>query len=48
MEPRSAEFTDPTSGRQFRYYKYFDHTVIQDVETGRINAGKFVKDIAKL
>ena len=40
-------FTDPTSGREFRYYKYFDHTVVQDVVTGRINAGKFVMDLFK-
>ena len=46
-EDSSTVFIDPTSKCQFRYYKYFDHIVIQDVETGRINAGKFVKDIAR-
>lgn len=41
-------FTDPTSGRQFRYYRYFDHTVVQDVETGWIAVGKFVKAVAEI
>ncbi len=40
-------FTDPTSGKQFKRYRYFDHIVIQDIETGLINAGKFVMDIAR-
>ena len=41
-------FTDRTSGHVFRRYKYFDFEVIQDIETGFINAGKFVRDIARL
>lgn len=40
-------FIDPTSGKTFRRYKYFDREVIQDVETGWINAGKFVMDLWK-
>lgn len=40
-------FTDRTSGHVFRRYKYFDFEVIQDIETGFINAGKFVRDIAR-
>lgn len=38
-------FTDKKSGRQFRLFKYFDHEVIQDVETGWINAGTFVRNV---
>ena len=38
-------FLDKKSGRQFRLFKYFDHEVIQDVETGWINAGRFVRDV---
>lgn len=38
-------FTDKKSGKQFRLFKYFDHEVIQDVETGWINAGRFVRDV---
>lgn len=41
-------FVDDTSGRLFRHYRYFDYNVIQDVETGRINAGSFVRNISKL
>lgn len=41
-------FTDKKSGKQFRPFKYFDHEVIQDVETGWMNAGKFVQDVSKL
>ena len=44
---RSDTFIDPTSKREFRRFNYFDHDVIQDVETGRINAGKFVLDISR-
>ena len=40
-------FLDKKSGRQFRLFKYFDHEVIQDVETSWINAGKFVQDVSK-
>ena len=40
-------FIDPTSGKTFRRYKYFDREVIQDVETGWINAGGFVMDLWK-
>lgn len=40
-------FTDKKSGKQFRRFKYFDIEVIQDVETGWINAGKFVQDVSK-
>ena len=40
-------FTDKKSGKQFRLFKYFDHEVIQDVETSWINAGKFVQDVSK-
>ena len=40
-------FIDPTSGKTFRRYKYFDREVIQDVEIGWINAGKFVMDLWK-
>lgn len=35
-------------GIQFRRFKYFDIEVIQDVETGWINAGKFIKEISGL
>lgn len=35
-------------GIQFRRFKYFDIEVIQDVETGWINAGKFIKEIGGL
>lgn len=41
-------FIDKKSRRLFRRYQYFGHTVIQDVETGRINAGKFVRKVSKL
>lgn len=41
-------FIDKKSGRQFRLFKYFDHEVIQDVETGWINAGRFVRDIGEV
>ena len=41
-------FIDKKSGRQFRLFKYFDHEVIQDVETGWINAGRFVRDVSRL
>ena len=41
-------FADKKSGKQFRIFKYFDHEVIQDVETGWINAGKFVQDIGRI
>lgn len=46
--PNAAQ-TDPSiivdkkSGKQFCIFRYFGHKVIQDVETGWINAGKFVK-----
>ena len=40
-------FIDKKSGKQFRLFKYFDHEVIQDVETGWINAGGFVMDLWK-
>ena len=40
-------FTDRTSGHVFRRYKYFDFEVIQDIETGFINAGKFVRDVSE-
>ena len=35
-------FIDKASGKQFRRFQYFDHIVIQDVETGWVNAGKFI------
>ena len=35
-------FIDGPSQKLFRRFKYFDHTVIQDVETGRINVSKFI------
>ena len=35
-------FIDGPSQKLFRRFKYFDHTVVQDVETGRINVGKFI------
>lgn len=35
-------FVDELSQKRFRRFKYFDHIVIQDVETGRINVGKFI------
>lgn len=41
-------FTDKKSGKQFRRFKYFDIEVIQDIETGWINAGKFIKEIGGL
>ena len=37
-------FIDKASNKQFRRFKYFDHEVIQDVETGWINAGQFIGD----
>ena len=40
-------FIDKTSGRLFRRYRYFDFDVIQDIETGFINAGKFVRDVVR-
>lgn len=40
-------FVDKTSGRLFRRYQYFGYTVIQDIETGFINAGKFVRDVSE-
>ena len=46
-EPRTGIFIDKKSGKEFRKIKYFDHEVIQDVETGWINAGKFVMDLYK-
>lgn len=39
---------DKKSGKQFRIFRYFGHKVIQDIETGWINAGKFIKEIGKL
>ena len=44
---RGDVFLDKKSGRQFRLFKYFDHEVIQDVETGWINAGRFIRDVSK-
>lgn len=41
-------FADKTSGRLFRRYQYFDFDVIQDIETGFINAGSFVMEIGRL
>ena len=41
-------FTDKKSGKQFRRFKYFDIEVIQDIGTGWINAGKFIKEIGGL
>ena len=38
---------DKLSGRSFRKYNYFEHSVLQDVETGYINAGSFVRDIMR-
>ena len=38
-------FVDPASGRTFRKFKYFDFEVIQDVETGWVNAGKFISKL---
>lgn len=38
-------FFDKKSGKRFRLFKYFDHEVIQDVETGWINAGTFVRNV---
>ena len=35
-------------GREFRRFKYFDFEVIQDVDTGYINAGGFVLDVARI
>ena len=46
-EPRTGIFIDQKSGKEFRKIKYFDHTVIQDMETGWINAGKFVQDVGR-
>lgn len=45
---QGSVFLDKKSGRQFRLFKYFDHEVIQDVETGWINAGKFVRNVGGL
>ena len=47
-EPRTGIFIDKTSGKEFRKIKYFDHDVIQDIETGWINAGKFVRDVGRM
>lgn len=41
-------FIDKKSEKQFRLFKYFDYEVIQDVETGWINAGGFVRDVGNL
>ena len=38
-------FVDKTSGRLFRRYQYFGYRVIQDIETGFINAGSFVLSV---
>lgn len=35
-------------GREFRRFKYFDYEVLQDVDTGYINAGSFVRNIGRL
>lgn len=40
-------FLDPTSGKVFRFYKYFDYEVIEDVEAHLFNAGKFARNIFK-
>lgn len=45
---RIDENTFADHERLFRRYRYFDFNVIQDVETGFINAGGFVKSISKL
>lgn len=44
MDPGDV-FIDKKSGKQFRTFKYFDHEVVQDVETGWINAGSFVLNL---
>lgn len=41
------EFLDKCSGKMFRYFKYFDHLVIQDVETKGVNIGQFIGDTTK-
>lgn len=41
-------FIDKKSEKQFPLFKYFDYEVIQDVETGWINAGGFVRDVGNL
>lgn len=38
------EFLDKCSGKMFRYFKYFDHLVIQEVETKMVNVGQFIGD----
>lgn len=43
---RVDENTFADHERLFRRYRYFDFNVIQDVETGFINAGSFIRDIS--
>lgn len=47
VQTDSLIIVDKKSGKQFRIFRYFDHEVIQDIETGWINAGKFVQDVSK-
>lgn len=35
-------------GREFKQFKYFEYEVLQDVDTGYINAGSFVRNIGRL
>lgn len=42
INPFEETFVDELSQKRFRRFRYFDHIVIQDVETGRINVGKFI------
>lgn len=45
VQSEGKPFIDPASGRTFRKFKYFDFEVIQDVETGWVNAGKFISKL---
>ena len=45
VQSEGKPFIDPASGRSFRKFKYFDFEVIQDVETGWVNAGQFISKL---
>lgn len=37
-----GQFIDKKSGKPFQLFKYFDHTIVRDMENGRINVSKFI------
>ena len=47
METDENTIVDKLSGKKFRKYMYFEHSVLQDEETAYINAGSFVRDIMR-